>query len=271
MKLSFSTLGCPDWTLEHIAGRAKSCGFDGVELRVADDGLHLKPAVSDDEVKRVRDLFAQANVPIFALCAYASFSSPDPAALRGNCELARRLIALAGALGAGTVRCYGGKFDGEDRSAVAARAAEALRAVAAEAAERGVVIALETHSAWARGTDLMQIVGPVDSPGLGVLFDLNNTFAETGEWRQTYAAIRPKIAHCHVKDDYLDADGRRHHVMIGAGDLPLGEMLCQLKHDGYSGYLSFEWEKRWGPDLAPPEEVFPQYVHKIRKLWDAVQ
>jgi len=268
MKLGFTTLGCPEWTLEQVAANAAACGFDGVELRVADDGLHLRPDATGDEARRVRELFDRAGVPVFALCAYASFSSPDPAALRGNCELTRRLIALAGTLGAGAIRCYGGKFADEERHAVAARAAAALKPLAAEAADRGVAIALETHSYWARGADMMEIVGAVDSPGLGVVFDVNNTFAGTGEWQETYRLIRPRIAYCHLKDDYRGADGRRHHVMLGAGDLPLADVLGRLKRDGFAGFLSFEWEKRWEPRLAPPEEVFPQYVHKVRSVWN---
>jgi sugar phosphate isomerase/epimerase len=267
MKLGFSTLGCPEWTLEQIARNAAACGFDGVELRVAEDGLHLRPDASADELRRVREVFSRAGASIFALSAYTSYASADGRQVRANQDLTRRLMALGAALGAGAVRCYGGKPEGEERSAVAARIAAALRPLAKEAADGGIVLALETHTVWSRGADLMQIVGAVDSPGLGVVFDLNNTFADTGEWRETYRLIRPRIAYCHVKDDYVGIDGKRHHVMLGAGDLPLGEMLGQLKRDGFAGYLSYEWEKRWEPELAPPEQVFPHYVHKVRSVW----
>jgi sugar phosphate isomerase/epimerase len=30
MKMSFSTLGCPDWSLDQIIGRAAEYGFDGI-------------------------------------------------------------------------------------------------------------------------------------------------------------------------------------------------------------------------------------------------
>jgi sugar phosphate isomerase/epimerase len=285
MKLAFTTLGCPEWRIEDIPGRAKAYGFDGVELRVADDGVHLRPDASADEVKRVADRFAGAGVPIFALCGYASYSSAERKQVQANQALTRRLIEIAAGLGARAVRSYGGKFEKtQDRAAVAARIAAALRPLADEAHGRGVTIALETHSWWARGDDMAAIIEQVGrpgsagakpgsagaKPGVGVLFDVNNTFADTGEWRQTYQRIRPHIVYCHLKDGYKGADGRGHHVMLGAGDLPLQEVLAQLKGDGFAGYLSFEWEKRWEPALAPPEEVFPQYVHKVRRVWDAV-
>lgn len=271
MKLAFTTLGCPEWRIEDIPGRAKACGFDGVELRVADDGVHLRPDASADEVKRVADRFAGAGVPVFALCGYASYSSAEEKQVQANQALTRRLIAMAAGLGAQAVRSYGGKFEKtQDRAAVAARIAAALRPLAGDAHDRGVTLALETHSYWARGRDMAAIIEQVGAPGVGVLFDVNNTFADTGEWRETYRRIRPHIVYCHLKDGYKGADGRGHHVMLGAGDLPLRDVLAQLKGDGFAGYLSFEWEKRWEPALAPPEEVFPQYVHKVRRTWDAV-
>ena len=43
MKLGFSTLGCPDWSLGQIASNAKNYGYDGVELRVHQDHNHIWP------------------------------------------------------------------------------------------------------------------------------------------------------------------------------------------------------------------------------------
>ncbi len=33
MKLAFSTLGCPDWTLEQCVAAAGAYGYAGIELR----------------------------------------------------------------------------------------------------------------------------------------------------------------------------------------------------------------------------------------------
>ena len=40
MKLSFSTLGCPRWTLKEIVATAKDLGFDGVEIRGIGDKIN---------------------------------------------------------------------------------------------------------------------------------------------------------------------------------------------------------------------------------------
>ena len=51
MKLSFSTLGCPEWTLEQIAKTAGALKYDGVELRT--DRWRVEPV----EVHAVRSSF----------------------------------------------------------------------------------------------------------------------------------------------------------------------------------------------------------------------
>jgi len=72
------------------------------------------------------------------------------------------------------------------------------------------------------------------------------------------------------KDGYTRANGKRTYVMLGAGDLPIVDLLAALKADGYDSYLSLEWEKMWCPELEEPERVFPHFTHKLNALWDAL-
>ena len=47
---------------------------------------------------------------------------------------------------------------------------------------------------------------------------------------------------------------------------PLRELLTKLHGIGYDGFLSFEWEKAWYPDLPDPEEAFPHGAQYLRGL-----
>ena len=38
-----------------------------------------------------------------------------------------------------------------------------------------------------------------------------------------------------------------------------------LEEDGYPGYYSLEWEKRWHPELEEPEIVFPAYTEWMNR------
>jgi len=55
-----------------------------------------------------------------------------------------------------------------------------------------------------------------------------------------------------------------HYVAPGTGELPLAESIHLLKENGYDGWLLFEHEKRWHPNLPEPEEIFPQFVAWVR-------
>lgn len=57
MKLSFSTLGCPRWTLKEIVATAKDLGFGGVEIRGIGDKINALeiPEFSDAEIEQTKE------------------------------------------------------------------------------------------------------------------------------------------------------------------------------------------------------------------------
>ena len=51
MKISFSTLACPSWTITTVIERARALGYDGIELRFIEDSDRLweLPDLSGDQ------------------------------------------------------------------------------------------------------------------------------------------------------------------------------------------------------------------------------
>ena len=89
---------------------------------------------------------------------------------------------------------------------------------------------------------------------------------------ESYAAIGKRVGYCHVKDAVYDKshplamdDGWR-YVIPGTGQLPLAESIRLLKKSGYDGWLLFEHEKKWHPNLPEPEVVFPAFIKWVRGL-----
>lgn len=277
MQVAFSTLGCPGLSLEQIAACAKNFGYDAVELRVHDDGEHLSPTVSRDDAERAAKLFADQNTPVFALSGYTKFVAENPADIAAGASQLDTLLDLAKIMGAKYVRTFAGALpDSIDCDTAAERAAEALRSLADKAAKLRIKIALETHDHWTSGANVMEIVRRVENrDGLGVLYDVFNCFSKEDEsWAVTMQKIRKHIAYVHVKDAYpiTGPDGNTQFVytMLGAGELPWSKILARLKREGFDGALSFEWERKWHPELEAPERVLPQFSQKIRKLWASV-
>lgn len=263
MKLSFATLGCPAWTLEQIAHQAAALGFDGVELRgVA--GEHLGPDESPAERARIRRLFDAAGVEIACIMGYSSFTHDDETARRESIEVALRLIDTAHDIGCRRLRVFGGSA-AAGRAKSARRLADGLRALAPRAEAAGVTVVLETHDDWCHGEDVRDVLESVASPSIGACWDVANSF-QVEPHDRTFRAIRDFVRHVHFKDAGREADGHVKSRLPGLGEVPMLEALQRLRDSGYAGYLSFEWEKKWEPELPDPEIAFPHFIRHVRSL-----
>jgi sugar phosphate isomerase/epimerase len=269
MKLSFTTLGCPDWTVDEIPAKAKAAGLDAVELRTHDDGQHLSPSTPPDQAAALAQKFRDAGVPVISLMAYTQCARLKTDEIAQHRALAEKVIALAGAMKVPFIRTFGGSVPADvGHEKAAAQAAENLKPWLELAAKHDVRIGLEPHDAWTRTEDALRIFEKVDNPRFGCVFDLLNTFnANAGDWLSAYKAYKRHILYCHVKDDYPGPDGKNVLTMIGAGALPLADMLARFKADKFDGCFSLEWEKKWHPEIEAPERALPQYVWKMKHTW----
>ncbi len=136
----------------------------------------------------------------------------------------------------------------------------------------------ETHDNWIKSADCRLLLDAIPNPAFGALWDMGHTPRVGGETpAETYAAIGPRIGYTHVKDAVYEPehpkamqDGWR-YVYPGAGQLPLADALNILRANGYDGWLMFEHEKRWHPNLPEPEEIFPTFPAWARPLcWSKI-
>jgi L-ribulose-5-phosphate 3-epimerase len=130
------------------------------------------------------------------------------------------------------------------------RIVSALRGLADQAGERGLVIGLENEHACnvATGAEAGKILAALDHPALKSIWDPANAFI-LGEtpFPDGYAKLpATRVAHVHAKDCVI----KGHTPTWGA----LGEMdvdwrgqIAALKRDGYAGAISLETHWR-GPD-----------------------
>lgn len=252
MKLSFCTLGCPDWTLEQIAYNGAAYGFDGVELRI-DGNKHVDPSFDAAKRLSIRKMFADSGLCIVCLSGYTQFCGDDSSALEENCEALLQNVLLATDLGAPFVRTFlGGPFTD--------MGAAVLRKCCDKAAEAGVTVLMEIHDALSTGKQAAEICESVGSGGFGILWDMHHSMSEKPE--ETWNYLKNKIRHMHIKD----ADSHNNICHIGQGVLPVAEVVRVLEENSYDGYFSYEWEKMWIPELDIPEIALPKYVEFMRGL-----
>lgn len=268
MKLGFTTLGCPDWTVQEIATRAAELGYDGVELRTHEDGNHLSPDANAARAAEVKRIFEDAGSRVFSLMAYPRFAVSDAAKRQESVDLTRRVIDLAVGVGAGHVRVFGGTLEeGADRSEVLKTVAETIRPVCKHADESGIGLAIETHDDWCSGEVIKTLVEATGSSALGVVWDFANVVTGgAGTLDDSYAALGKYVKYCHTKDAVKAEDGKWTYCIPGDGEIGVAHAVELLRGGGFDGFLSFEWEKKWHPELAPPEEAFPAYVKNMKGI-----
>ena len=55
-------------------------------------------------------------------------------------------------------------------------------------------------------------------------------------------------------------------VLAGRGNVSFAETFAAIERLNYDGYVSFEWEKYWHPEIEEPEVALPDFINAIRKL-----
>ncbi len=268
MKLSFTTLGCPNWTLQEIVKNASQMGFDGIEFRGIRDEMDISRLPEfNEELEKTKKLFSDYNVAVSGISISASYAVVDPKEKERHFEETRRNLKLAAKLDTHVIRVFGGYVPkGYTVEKMVPVLVENLREMADEAEDYGVTLALETHDDWADSTIVSRVMKMVNHPHVGVLWDMHHPFRFNNERpEETYAKLSPYIVDVHVKDSIVDENGKTRYVLPGEGDVPLRKMLEMLIDGGYEGYVTFEWEKRWHRELAEPEIAFPKFVEKMRE------
>ncbi len=49
-------------------------------------------------------------------------------------------------------------------------------------------------------------------------------------------------------------------MLPGRGEFPASRVLSILEAEGYGRFVSFEWEKRWHPQIEEPEVALPHFT-----------
>ena len=266
IKIAFSTLGCPSWPLGRILDSASRLGYDGVELRFieGDDALWARPELTGSGLRETLARLADAGLAVPCVDTRSFFHSPDPAARRTAVEEAERAAEVAAGLGAAGIRVFGDRVQpGADLASTRGWIAESLADLRDRLRGTGVEVWLETHGDFATAGATRSLLEEAGSEGLGAVWDPANAFSEFGEQPEAgAAALGPFLRHVHLKDERRPPDGKIPWppVLPGLGDFPAARVLDGLRAGGVDRWVSFEWEKRWHPEIEDPEIALPHFL-----------
>lgn len=267
MRLAFSTLSCPDWTWERIVNEAVRLGYDGIEIRGVEGEMYtpnIRPFLPEN-IDQTKLQLSELGLEI--CCLGTSVMFHDPAKLDGAMREGRDSIDLAQRLGVPFIRVFGEKIpDPANREATIDAVSRGFGELVAYAEGRGVTVLMETHGDFSWSDPLLEVLEGSEGSAKGVIWDINHPYKLAGEQMElTYRKLSAYIKHVHVKD----TRGRGHgatHCLVGQGDLPVKEAVDLLKQGGYNGWLSFEFEKKWHPEIEEPDVALPAYIEYMRSI-----
>ncbi|MEO6870228.1 MAG: sugar phosphate isomerase/epimerase family protein [Ginsengibacter sp.] len=267
--LSFSTLGCPDWSFESILDFAVNNGYNGIEIRGIKRELDLLkcPEFSSKEmIQATRKKVEDKNIKIVDLGSYAQMHHPKGAERDKNIDEAKRFIDLAQQLHCPYVRVFPNIFPkGPARDVITQNIVTSLQELGNYAKGSGVKVLMETHGELVLSEDIERIMQSVNDPDVGLVWDIVNMWSVTKEPpAQVYGRLKKYIHHTHIKDLVIN-NGKEEYVLLGKGNTPIFGAIDLLAKDRYKGYFSFEWEKLWHPEIAAPEVALADYPKVMKE------
>lgn len=268
MKLSFSTLTCPDWRFSEIISTAADLGYAGVEIRGVADQMYAPhiSAFSDARIAQTCETLKRTGIeiPILTSSAYL-IDNPDIAAAE---QEVHDYVLLAERLGVPYVRVLMERTpdptaQSPDLDAAAAKFGE----LCDWAAPHGVTLLTETNGLLGETAVARNFLAGVNRPNMGIIWDVHHPYRFYGETpAKSVLHLGSYIKHVHLKDSVKGTNGKITYMLTGYGDLPFGDIINCLKDIGYDGYLSYEWVKRWSPELAEPGISLFSYISCLRGM-----
>ncbi len=250
MLRSFSTLCCQEYNLRQVISLALSARMYGVEIRMGNDGTILGGMTIADAAE-IRSAFTEAGLTVTDVGLSVSPAGYEPQKIAA----AKPGIDLASAIGARAVRLFLGKFQKKFSQVMdddIPGIVRTLKELCAYAAEKNVEIWLETHSEFSTGKSLREILDLAECANLKVIWDIIHTIEYHESVSDTVAYLGDALAHVHVKDGVPsdDADSTQYiHTDLGAGSMPIAEILAALRDVHYQGFISLEWESPWRAEI----------------------
>ena len=255
MKLAYSSNAYVNFSLEETIARIAGVGYAAMELLA--DVPHAWPAGLLDERKQaIRRCLARhdlkiSNVNGFMLNAVAdprgaywhpSWIEPDRHYRAIRREHTRRALALARELGAPSVQTEpGGPLaEGQSWKAAAAVFYDEIMPCVETAQRLEVLLLIEPEPGLMIETfeQYLEFVGRIDSPWVGLNFDVGHAFCVGQDPQDWIARMAPHTKHYHIEDI---ASTREHaHLIPGRGAIDLRATLGEIAKTGYGGWITVE-------------------------------
>lgn len=285
MKPAFSTIACPDWTLDRIVPLAREAGYAGVELRSfgstgggqSGSNLACEPCYTGAE--KLRDMFEHNGVEpacIATSIRYDQIVFP-PIIGRVICDFERPVretklaVATASGIECPFVRVFAFELENESRVNGLRRIIQRLEVAVTTARNTGVRLLLENGGSFPTATDIREVIDRIGSPYLAAAYNPAVAAAADEDPVAGVRTLGPLLETVKLRDMFVsDRETAKpgEPAPLGEGDLDLGGIgiegfVRHLASIGYKGWVTYEHDRLWWPGLGDPEELIRDAAKKI--------
>jgi sugar phosphate isomerase/epimerase len=267
--LSFSTLGCPDWTFQTIVKFAAENDYNGIEIRGILRELDLTKCPefsSKEKILASRKQAEEKGLKFVDLGSSAELHHADAGERQKNLDEAKRFIDLAQQLNCPFIRVFPNDFPkDQEKDATIDLIVKSLLELGNYAKQGNTSVLMESHGEVVHSEDIQKIMKAAEHPHVGMVWDIVNMWSVTKEpLAQVYEKLKKYIRHTHIKDLKV-IDGKERYTLLGKGETPIFEAIDILAKNNYNGFYSFEWEKMWHPEIEEPEIALADYPKVMRE------
>lgn len=257
IKPAFSTVACPEWTLDAVAKNAPECGFEHVELRTfGDDSRRLACDPFLTSEAKIRGLFHARGVEIVGLGTSCRFDAMvDPPVIgfflssyERTVREAQKAIDLAVGLECPLVRVHGFEYlRRESKAEALKRIAGRLYKVADHADKSGVRIVVETGGSFSTAAEMLELIARVNHPLIGACYNLATANAVGEDPARGIADLGERLWSARIVDARAGAP-----CALGDGELGAERFVKALVDSGFDGPLVFDWPRAFIEGLEEP-------------------
>jgi sugar phosphate isomerase/epimerase len=268
-KLCFNTLACPEWSLKEVFENAKKYGYKAIEIRGIKGDVEIlnSPEFASNRISEIKKWSEDNDVKILNLNSSVVLHEYEADKKTKNIDTAKRYIDLALQLGCPYVRVFPDKFPKEKSKEFALETIKGNYETLIDHCKGSKVkVLLDAHGDLVASNDLKNILDKVNINHSGMIWDFFNMHLKTKESPQKmYDTLKPYIEIVQLKDGIFEPNYKYKYTLTGEGEIPIPEILRIIDKGKYKGFVSFEWEKRWHPELPDPEVALPHFMEEIRK------
>ena len=270
IKFAFSTVACPEWTLEQAAAKAKEMGYAGLELRTLGEGagaIACDPSLMDTQ--KVRDILGEHDIEPVCLATSLCMHYRNHGLAHQAIWQAKQYLTMAAEIGCPAVRIFGHEVEpGEARRDVIQRIASHVAPLAQIAGDLGIRLLFENAGSINRAKEWWWLFNQIQHPMMGLSWNVANAACAGEGPAVSVPALNSRIALAKVKDTIVGEGAG--YLPLGEGNIEIEQFINRLLGIGYDGYVVVEWDRVWFPNLTPAEEYLPQARETLQGWIDVI-